>query len=105
MLNILPKHLKGKPEKIGTVDGEPMFFVETTGGLNIIATQKNGNFTLLSMAPHSAICKHSVSKNCKNVVFNELCKSESIDIEQFKDMIAKYEEITNKINNFLKLNR
>lgn len=104
MLNILPKHLKNKPERIGTVDGEPMFFVETTGGLNIIATKKNNKFELLSCAPHPAICKHIVSKKFKDVVFTALQKSEEVDVSQFQEMIKKYEQVTERINNFYKLN-
>jgi hypothetical protein len=78
---------------IGKLDGKPVRYVKTVGGLHLIADWKG---TVLGAAPHRAVARHIASKNASGIEWTELSKGEHIPVENFKHLLPEYEALTNE---------
>jgi hypothetical protein len=90
--------LEDKPKKIGTLEGNPVFQIQTKGGFNVIAAQKGAQFKIIGAASHQAIARHIAQKKEPTLVYESLQKSEAYPLYAFKDLIASYEDLTDQLN-------
>ncbi len=100
LLQLTPEHIKSKKE-IGKLKNNRVFHIETSGGLNVIMTA-GAVPDILALAPHKKLAKWLAQKKETEIEYNELEKSEPINIEHFKHLIPKYEKLTERARNLLK---
>jgi hypothetical protein len=97
MVTLETKQLKDKPRKIGDLKGEPVFQVETKGGLFLIMAKSTGRPRTLGVGPHPATARHIAEKDFPEVNFTELAKSEPPAPELFRAQIQESLWLTRKI--------
>lgn len=88
--------LKGPPERVGKLRGEPVFLMQTKGGFNIVYSQAAGR--VIGSAPHKGLAKHIATLNEKDVEFDELSKAEPFDPSLFQNIIQDWLEVTDRLN-------
>ena len=88
------KQLAGKPKKVGTWKGEPVFAIRTKGGLNMVSDNKG---KILGSGPHRAIARKIAEKNASGVEWNDLEKADWVDPAHYEFLLPKYEELTDKL--------
>lgn len=93
-MDIEPKHLDGKPKKIGQLNGKPVFHMRTKGGLHMVATYGSGGLNIIGSAPHRAIATHIAQKKEPDVEWSELSKGEYVDPSTFEHLVPEYEALT-----------
>jgi len=77
---------------VGKIDGKPVRYVKTVGGLHLIADWKG---QVLGAAPHRAVARHIASKKA-DIEWTELSKSDHIPVEAFAHILPEYEALTNE---------
>jgi len=93
-MQIEKKHLAGKPKKIGTLDGDSVVELATTGGLHLVAIARGGKTEILGAGPHRAIARHIAQKKEPSMVLSELSKADHVPYEVMEPLLEKYEEET-----------
>ena len=93
-MQISREHLAGKPQKIGTLDGDPVYEIVTTGGLNLVSVTRHGKVEMLGVGPHKAIARFLAQKKEPDLVYTSLTKADYVPVEEFPELIAKYEQLT-----------
>lgn len=94
------KHIQSK-RRIGTLKGEPVIEVVTTGGLHMVAVQKNGKPFICGAGPHRAVARHLAQKAEKDMVLFELSKSEQVDPAALASIAPKYEALVQHLNGLI----
>lgn len=100
MVTLDTKQLKDKPRKVGDLKGEPVFQVETKGGLFLImskSTSAGSRPKTLGVGPHPATARHIAEKDFPEVNFTELAKSEAPAPELLRAQIQESLWLTRKI--------
>lgn len=100
MVTLETKQLKDKPRRIGDLKGDPVFQVETKGGLFLIMAKSMSGVSrprTLGVGPHPATARHIAEKDFPDVTFTELAKSESPAPELFRAQIQESLWLTHKI--------
>lgn len=98
-MDLSPQHIAYK-KNVGTMDGNPVMELATTGGLHLIVgvNPKTGKFETLGAGPHRAIARHIAKKRAKSKIeWNELAKSEDFSPDTFQDLLPEYESLTDQI--------
>jgi len=96
-MEISDKQIKGKPKVVGSTENGPVLSMTTKGGLHLIlGMNKGGKTETLAMGSHPALARHIASKKA-DITWNSLEKSEARDTETFKELIPKYEKLTDEI--------
>lgn len=96
-LNVQPVHIKYKKE-IGQVNSNKVWEILTTGGLYMEILGKGAGFEVIGTGPHRGIARHIAENRQPGIVWNELAKSDHIDISDFMYLLPKYEAATTAID-------
>lgn len=92
------KQMEGKPRKVGTWSGRPVFHMRTKGGWQLIATQKNdGTPEILGVGSHRGLAMHIAEKNAKGIEWTTLAKAGFVDPIYFEWMLPRWETITDQL--------
>lgn len=84
-----------KIKKIGHTEDGQVFHLLGKGGHNFIILKGKDGSKLLATAPHIGLAKFIAQKNQEDVVFDELSKSD--DINMYKHLLPAYEELTKQM--------
>jgi hypothetical protein len=85
-------------KSIGRSKKGKLFGVGIFGGLHMVVAFNNGKQEVLGAASHPALARHIAMKNDPEIEFNDLAKSEQVDIWFFnQEIINKYEDLTNQL--------
>ena len=96
-MNIRKRDLARIPQKIGELKGESVYEMETIGGYHIIALQKGGKITTISVGPHRAISRFLAGKQEPGIKWTCLEKSVFIGPEFFQDILPEYEALSARL--------
>lgn len=96
-MNITPEQLKGKPKKIGDLDGNPVMEVETKGGLFLVMTKANGKPKTLGVGSHPAVAAHIAERDFPGLKITELSKSEALEPQVLRAEVARSLPLTRRI--------
>jgi hypothetical protein len=101
-MKIEEKHILSK-RRIGTLDGQPVVEVETTGGLFMVVCQKSGALEICGSGPHRAVARFIAQKRNKDLKIMELSKSQvgQLDQASIDSCLPKYEAMTDLLNTLL----
>lgn len=95
-LNITAKHTKSK-RKIGTLHGQPVVELETTGGLHLIVAPDGNSVKVLGTGPHRAVARFIAEKNEPDLRITELSKSDALDPHAMASVLPMWTQITKKL--------
>jgi hypothetical protein len=95
-LSLTPEHVKSR-KRIGAVGTNPVFQVETTGGLYINLLGKGAGWEVIATGPHRAVARYIAEQRYPNVIWSELSKSDWVDPADFMNLVPKYQELTNRM--------
>ncbi len=96
-MDIDTKHLDGKPRRIGTLNGNAVMEIRTTGGFHMVVAHRPGKgFETLGTGPHKAVAKHIAKKREKEIVWSDLSKGDWIDPSHFATILPEYEALTDR---------
>lgn len=97
-MDIDAKQLKGKPRKVGDLDGNAVFAAETKGGLHFIAMKKaDGKTKTLGAGSHPAVARNIAEKSNPTLKITELSKSESLDPYTLRREVERCLPITRRM--------
>ena len=85
------------PKKVGFKGRKPVLEFMTKGGLNCISLDGK----LIGSGPHRGLARHIAQIQEPELVFDELTKSESFDLNVYKHLVPVWTEITNRIREAL----
>ncbi|WNM70335.1 hypothetical protein [Myxococcus phage Mx1] len=91
------KQLKQKPKKIGEIKGDPVFEVETKGGLYFVMTKSGGKPRILGTGSHKATARHIAERDNPDLNISELSKSEALDPQTLRQEVAKFLPLTRQM--------
>jgi hypothetical protein len=94
-MELTPQQILHK-RQIGVSSGRPVFALETRGGYHLIMTLNKNKPETLGYGSHIAIARHIASTKA-NIEWNELSKSESWELDSFKELLPKYTAITDEL--------
>jgi hypothetical protein len=100
MNKITPNQLKGKPKRVGELDGDPVMEVETKGGLFLLMTKKNGESKTLGTGSHPATAAHIAERDFPKLKLTELSKSEKLDPYTLRKEAEKFTPLTRRFQYF-----
>ncbi len=83
---------------IGTLDGNDVVEMATTGGLHLITVSKGGKPETLGLGPHRAIARFIARKKFPKIKISDLAKADHIDEVFFLHMVPEFEELTRLFN-------
>jgi len=92
-ISISSEHVAYK-RKVGRLGNDPVFEVATTGGLHLIAVNRQGKTEVLGTGPHRAVARHIARKHAPEIDWIELSKSDSLEQEHFAFCLPRYEALT-----------
>lgn len=103
MVELDTKQLKDKPKKIGELKGDPVFQVETKGGLFLVMAKSAGKPRTLGVGPHPATARHIAEKDNPDLKLTELAKSEVLDLDPalLKAQVQECLWLTRKIQSII----
>ena len=95
-MKISLEQLKGKPRKIGTSKGKPVFEILTKGGLAIVVYKG----VILGAAPHIAIAKFQARQKEPYIMWDELSKNgeEQFIVEAGRHLIPYLDDLVSEMN-------
>ena len=93
-MQISSVHLAGKPKKIGTLEGNPIMELSTTGGLHVVAVARGGKSEVLGAGPHRAVARHLALKKEPSIKLTDLAKADHVPEAMFSFVLPKYEQLT-----------
>jgi hypothetical protein len=93
-MNIPPSEISSK-EEVGKKGHSKVFMISTIGGLCLCAIA-SATPQIASIAPHPAVAKFLAQKKFPDIEFY-LKKSEDIQINNFSDIVDKYEAVTDAV--------
>lgn len=96
-MNVTPQQLKGRPKKIGDLEGDPVMEVETKGGLFILMTKSGGKPKTLGTGSHPAVARHIAERDFPAMKLTELSKSESLDPQLLRSEAHRYLPLTRRL--------
>ena len=96
-MNVTARHIASK-KRIGTLRGSPVIEVLTSGGLYMVVVNKSGNVETLGTGPHRAVARFIAEKREPTLEITELSKSDHLDQAAINSVLAKYEAITDRLN-------
>lgn len=97
MVSLDTKQLKDKPRKIGDLKGDPVFQVETKGGLFLIMAKSTGRAKTLGAGPHPYTARHIAERDFPELNITELAKSEAPAPDLLRAQIQESLWLTRKI--------
>jgi hypothetical protein len=98
MVELEAKQLKDKPKKIGDLKGEPVYQVETKGGLFVVmAKNSTGRPRTLGVGPHPATARHIAERDNPDLSISELSKSEPLDLSILQQQVRECLWLTRRI--------
>jgi hypothetical protein len=90
-------------KKVGVSKGRDVYCINTIGGLYVMAAiNSGGKPEILGIGNHPGLAKHSARKIDPSIVFNDLAKSEEIDLQYFGSLLDQYVALTNTVRDFCK---
>lgn len=92
-MKIDDKQIKTK-KKIGDLEGDPVYEIETKGGLYLDVVMKKGKSEILSTGSHRAISRHIALKDNPGLTISELSKSEQLPEEVLQMHLPEFLELT-----------
>lgn len=92
-MNISAQNIASK-KQVGTLKGQPVIALKTTGGFNLIVVARDGSFDTLGTGSHPAISRHIAEKREPEIQWSELSKSDYLGYESFAFLLPQYEELT-----------
>jgi len=95
-MNVTERHIESK-KRIGTLRGQAVIEVKTTGGLYMVVCNKSGGIETLGTGPHRAVARFIAQKREPTLVVTELSKSDYLDEAAIRSVLAKYEQITDQL--------
>lgn len=96
-MNITKRDLARPPKQIGTLDGKPVYEMETIGGYHIVALYKGSKVMPVSVGPHRAVSRFLAEKQEPSIKWTDLEKSAHIPSEFFQDILPEYEELSRRL--------
>jgi hypothetical protein len=97
MPTVTEKHIAMK-KRIGSLDGKPVVELMTSGGLYMVVTNKGGSLDILGTGPHRAVARYLAKKKEPTMEVTELSKSDWLDQTSIDSIAAKYERLTERLN-------
>ncbi len=88
----------GSKKRIGYLKGIPVYELATKGGLNLVLMSKNSVPLVLGLAPHRAIARHIAQRDYKDLILDELSKSEELPYDSYAHLVDFWAETTQKVN-------
>ena len=88
---------KGSKKRIGHLNGDNVYELQTVGGLAMVILAKAGAPKVLGLAPHKAIARHIAKEKEEELVIDELSKSEDLSLEMFKHLVPTWSNITERV--------
>lgn len=97
-MNITPDQLKGRPKKIGELDGNPVMEVETKGGLFLVMTKNAaGKPKTLGAGSHPGVAAHIAERDFPGLKITELSKSEALEPQILRAEVARCIPLTRRL--------
>jgi hypothetical protein len=94
---ILPASQISYRKRIGTSGDKSVFGVGLIGGLHLVVLAKQGGFETLGAGSHPAVARYLAQRNAPDLKYDELMKGSQPTYADFKDLLPKYELITNQM--------
>ena len=94
---VLPASQIASRKRIGSANGHSVLGIHLIGGLHLVALSKDSGFETLGAGSHAAVARYLAERNCPGIVWDELEKSSQPTYEDFRDLLPKYELITNQM--------
>ena len=86
-------------KRIGHIGSRSVIEVGVIGGLKIVALQEsNGKLKTLGAGSHRAIARFLAKKAEPSMEIDELEKSDEVNINDFKDLLPFWQDVTNNMN-------
>ena len=86
-------------KRIGHIGSRSVMEVGVIGGLKIVALQEsNGKLKTLGAGSHRAIARFLAKKAEPSMEIDELEKSDEVNINDFKDLLPFWQDVTNNMN-------
>lgn len=97
-MDIALNQLKGKPKKVGELNGSPVMQAETKGGLFLLmAKNAQGKPLTLGAGSHPAVAAHIAERDFPKVKLTELSKSELLEPQVLRAEVARYLPLTRRM--------
>lgn len=93
-MDITANQLKGKPKKVGELDGAPVMQAETKGGFFILMTKSDGKAKTLGTGSHPAVAWSIAERDFPRVKLSELSKSEQLEPTVLRNEVKKWTPVT-----------
>jgi hypothetical protein len=85
-------------KKVGRLGQSPVYEVGLIGGLHLILKAgKDGKTTPLGAGPHRAVARHIAKVRNPELELTELSKSDWVDPAHFRDIVPRYEYLTDEL--------
>lgn len=98
MDSITPNQLKGKPKKVGELDGLPVMEVETKGGLFLLMMKtSHGKPKTLGAGSHPGVAAHIAERDFPGLKLTALSKSEALDPQILRAEVSRCLPITRRL--------
>ena len=95
-MNIKANEIEYK-KQIGTLEHDPVVEIGMKGGLHLIVAVRKSRTETLGAGPHRAVARHIARKREPKIEITELSKSDDLDLSLFAGVLAKYEDVTDQI--------
>lgn len=95
-MDLKPQDIQSK-KKIGTLDGNPVIEVVTTGGFHMVVVAKSGGVRTLGTGPHKVVARYIAEKRNPSIKLTELAKSDWVPAETFQHLLPRYEALTDQL--------
>lgn len=94
---IEPNQIRGKPRKVGKVGANPVWELESKGGLSMICVDRDGKLETIGSGPLSAVARHIAENREKEIAWTEIRKADYVAPEHFVHLLPEYEELTDRL--------
>ena len=94
---ILPANQISYRKRIGTSGDKSVLGIGLIGGLHLVVLSKQGGFETLGAGSHPAVARYLAQRNAPDIRYDELMKGSQPTYEDFRDLLPKYETITNQM--------
>lgn len=95
-MNIPKEQVKSK-KQVGKLGGQPVYELETKGGLHMVFVAKGGSFETLGVGPHRSLSRHIAKKKESDIQWSDLAKADFVDPIYYQNLLPKYEGLTEAV--------
>lgn len=92
--SVLPANQIRKKKKVGTLDGDSVYQLATSGGLNLVVVARKSGTETLGAGTHPAVALFMARKKADGIKWSELTKAEYVPPEFFSHLLPSAEALT-----------